>query len=750
MHLKKLELSGFKSFAKSTVLEFPSKITAIVGPNGSGKSNIAESIRWVLGEQSMKSLRGKRGEDFIWNGSEQVPRTGKASVTLFFDNKDSKVIQIGAPVSEEGLASLLDFEEILIGRKIFRDGLNEYYLNDSQVRLKDVVELLARIGLGENKHNIIGQGEVDRILMGSLRERREILEEALGLRVYHIKKDEAKRKLEATENNMKQVEALVREISPHLRFLKGQAQKAEARGSVEGELKQLGKIYFAKEGHAIDGEQTRILALSAPFIERAQKIAHEIKRLQKEIAQGEEILSSVAVKSVDEKKLMEFEAKRREKERELGRLEGRLEVERQKLSQPKLRVVDMRYIKDEIQGALSEIRSILEEEDRIEIVRSHLFVLIEDLGNLMNKIEKGTVEEVRQEVEYGVVKELEGALKTLGHELSGIATEAQKLEGKRTEEKERSRSLQQKIREIDINLSSRQEEERDVALELQRIKFEGERLDARQKVFLRELAEAGIGPKELALVVLDGYEQIPTEEIKKKIERLRGKLEEIGGIDDTVVKEFQETETRHAFLTKELEDLKKASVSLRELVSELEGHIKNNFKEGFARVKESFHEYFRIIFGGGRASLNLVKPEVRIKNQENGEAEIIEADEVGSTEEGVDIIVDLPRKRIKGLAMLSGGERALTSIALLFAITAVNPPPFLVLDETDAALDEANSQRYGAILKELSKKTQLVLITHNRETMKSAGILYGVTMGDDGVSRLLSLKLEEAKVYMNR
>ncbi len=127
----------------------------------------------------------------------------------------------------------------------------------------------------------------------------------------------------------------------------------------------------------------------------------------------------------------------------------------------------------------------------------------------------------------------------------------------------------------------------------------------------------------------------------------------------------------------------------------------------------------------------------------------MESDEEKS-EEGIEIGVDLPGKRIKGLAMLSGGERALTSIALLFAITAVNPPPFLVLDETDAALDEANSQRYAAILKELAKKTQLILITHNRETMKAAGILYGVTMGDDGVSRLLSLKLEEAEVYTNR
>ncbi len=183
MNLKKLELSGFKSFANPTTLEFPSRITAVVGPNGSGKSNLAEALRWVLGEQSMKSLRGKRGEDLIWNGSPQVPRVGKASVGLTLDNSRG---ELG-----------LDFEEVILTRKIFRDGMNEYFINDSQVRLKDVVVLIARIGLGETKHNIIGQGEVDRTLMATLRERREMLEEALGLRVYQLKKNEAVRKLNA-------------------------------------------------------------------------------------------------------------------------------------------------------------------------------------------------------------------------------------------------------------------------------------------------------------------------------------------------------------------------------------------------------------------------------------------------------------------------------------------------------------------------------------------------------------------------
>ncbi len=726
-------------------MEFPSKVTAIVGPNGSGKSNIAEGIRWVLGEQSMKSLRGKKGEDLIWNGSQQVPRMGKASVTLIFDNKDGRIP--------------LDFEEVSLGRKIFRDGLNEYYLNDSQVRLKDVVELIARIGLGETKHNIIGQGEVDRILLSSSRERREMLEEALGLRVYQLKKNEAERKLEATEENMKQVEALVREIAPHLKFLRAQAQKAEARGNVEGELKQFQKVYFAKESEEIKEERRNLELRSAPFAQKRDEVKKEIGRLTKEISEAEKLFSGVAVKSEDEKKLMGQEQKRREFEREIGRLEGKLEVEREKALQPRLKVVDTRYIADEIRGFLSEVRSILEEEDQMEVVRSHLFVLVEDLEHLLNEIGRGTVEEKPDEASRAIVRELEKTIALMQGELGRVAGEIEKFEALRHEEREKYRHLQQKIRELDLSLRAKQDEERDLALTLERFKFDEERLSLREGQMMRELETFVMTLGELAEVPLDGYEGMASEELKKKIERLRGKLEEIGGIDISVVKEYQETEARHSFLTSETEDLKKAGASLKELIKELDNHIRKDFKEGFAKIKEEFHNYFRIIFGGGKASLQLVDVPVRgVEDLEEVGIDPVRSQtpeasadaQAHRTSNGVELSVDLPRKRIKGLAMLSGGERALTSIALLFSITAVNPPPFLVLDETDAALDEANSQRYAAILKELSKKTQLILVTHNRETMKSAGILYGVTMGDDGTSKLLSLKLEEAEVYTNR
>src|SRR3989344_1759836 len=238
MRLKRLEISGFKSFAKNTVLEFPNPISAVVGPNGSGKSNVADSIRWVLGEQSIKTLRGKKGEDLIYSGSNEQARLSKASVELFFDN-----IKREFP---------LEFDEVAIGRRVYRDGANEYLLNGSNVRLKDIIELLAKVGFGSSQHHIIGQGEADRILYASPKERREMIEDALGLKIFQIKRLEAERKLDRTKDNIKQVEALRREIQPHLKFLKTQAEKFEIASKLREDLKSLFYEYLSRKGATVE------------------------------------------------------------------------------------------------------------------------------------------------------------------------------------------------------------------------------------------------------------------------------------------------------------------------------------------------------------------------------------------------------------------------------------------------------------------------------------------------------------------
>ncbi len=732
MRLKRLELSGFKSFAKTAVLEFPSAVTGIVGPNGSGKSNIKEAIQWVLGEQSMKSLRGKRGEDLIWNGSPELARMGKASVTLVFDNADGK--------------AGLDFDEVAIQRRIFRDGVNEYSVNDSPVRLKDVTELTARMGLGEYRHNIIGQGEVDRVLLASRADRYRLLEEALGLRVYQLKKAETERKLLASAQNISQAEGLIRELAPHLKFLKSQAHKASTRAALGQELKELEMAYLIREEDEIRRLNSEICERLAPLADQEEKLREEIAAIEATAREAEQALAGEDEASGMERAIASLEEKRREIERELGRLEGRLEVHKSAATGPRVATRDAGRLEKKIAEFLASARLVLRDKGDSDHVGARMAELLDDLEEVLRG---GTEEEAsgfERDTSLSVVTdEMRRAIGLGQEELSKISEQSSEYVRRRAQWYRATRAREQRIRQIDEVARAKKDQARDLALARQRIQFDAERIHIRDEEFMRELASTGIERASLDSGAAGRAANISQGELLKKIQHKRIRLEEIGGIDPALLKECDQTEARHAFLVQELEDLKNASVSLKDLMKELDAHIKKDFREGFVHIRDAFGEYFRLIFGGGRATLEIVRA-----NAADAPDEMSENESPQESEPGVELSVDLPRKRIRGLAMLSGGERALASIALLFAISAVNPPPFLILDETDAALDEANSERFAALLKELSKKTQLLVITHNRETMKSAGILYGVTMGHDSVSKLVSLKLEDAEAYTNR
>jgi chromosome segregation protein len=288
-----------------------------------------------------------------------------------------------------------------------------------------------------------------------------------------------------------------------------------------------------------------------------------------------------------------------------------------------------------------------------------------------------------------------------------------------------------------------------------------EKLNLEEENFKREVGEAGIlvGREVLNYenIKLD-WDEIKNEERniqedrRRKIERIKIRLEDMGVESSEVLREHDEVTARDAFLGKELEDLAVSRESLLSIMAELRAKIDGEFNAGIGKINSEFQKFFALLFGGGNAGLELLKPakkrdELSLSlGDEEGEMPI-EIDEEIDAKPGVEINVSLPRKKTKGLAMLSGGERALTSIALLFAMSQVNPPPFLILDETDAALDEANSRKYADMIENLSKYSQLILITHNRETMSRASILYGVTMGSDSVSRLISIKFDEAAQY---
>jgi chromosome segregation protein len=297
-------------------------------------------------------------------------------------------------------------------------------------------------------------------------------------------------------------------------------------------------------------------------------------------------------------------------------------------------------------------------------------------------------------------------------------------------------------------------EENELISKLNLLKARESRLNLEEEEFSRELEEVGhlVGVDALHFKDLDignerqviGEDRVKQEDRKRLLTKLKVRLEDssVSGMEE-VQKEYKDTSERDAFLARELEDLQTSAKTLSELIKELETRLAVEFTSGLENINKEFSKLFIAMFGGGEASLVLTK------ESNKNELEALEANEALETneakfEEGLDIKVSLPKKKVRGLMMLSGGERALTSIALIFAISQVNPPPFIILDETDAALDESNSKKYGDLVELLSKHSQLILITHNRETMSRAGVIYGVTMGSNGISKLLSISFEEA------
>jgi chromosome segregation protein len=753
MYLKSLELFGFKSFAKKSGLEFTAPVTAVVGPNGSGKSNVAEAFRFVLGEQSIKSMRGKRTEDLIFNGGDSSTRSNRASVKLVFDNQ---------PHNGTRLLNI-DFDEVAIERVIHRDSLSEYFINGSQVRLRDIVELLAGAHIGSSGHHIISQGEADRILNANVRERREMIEDALGLKVFQYKKEESNRKLEKTRENMEKVESLRKEIAPHLKFLKKQVEKVEKTIALRQELTVLYREYFKRETVYVS------VAESALAHESVGPRA-DLERLDAELLQAKAVLSASAHKDVKSTELMELEAKlktvrqsRDDINRSMGRIEGeigtleKILVREKSAAQTEVSTIEFSKAK----GLVSRVEELCVEIDSTEdmsAVRSVLNKIRESLRAFLDSNKNVRAEsraaDVEKEIavlaERKVQGESEGAEKDA--ELSRLSQEYLVLQRDIEKEKDSSRDAEKAVFRIVA-------EQNEVRGKLSVIRVREDKLRMEKEELRRELEEGAILIGRDAYLFESDATEYPTEERyaqeerRKHLEKLKIRLEDSGAVSPgEVMKEFKETTERDEFLAKELVDLEKSAQALTDLIKELESKLDTLFADGIAKINSQFKQFFALMFGGGEASLAVVREKKRkraLSPEEMAEmgisAGLSDADEPEEEAElGVDIAVNLPRKKIKALEMLSGGERALTSIALLFAVSQVNPPPFIILDETDAALDEANSKKYGDMVENLSRNSQLIVITHNRETMSRAGVLYGVTMGKEGYSKLLSIAFNEA------
>ena len=746
MKLKSLEILGFKSFANKTIFSFPANVTAVVGPNGSGKSNVVDAIRWVLGERDLKGLRVARSEEIIFGGTPNKPRMSLAQVSITLDNSDNSL-----PI---------DFKEVVIARRINRDGETDYLINQSSVRLKDIVELLAKAKIGSQGMTIVNQGSADSILKASAKERRLMIEESLGLREFQLKKEEAKRRLVSTEENLSKTRSLLEELLPHLRSLRRQVGKWEKREEIVSNLGGLEKIFFGgqfKEIYLGKNENEEKIKSFRVTLEKEEKILVELEKQFEDLNKKRPDFSQ-------EFKNIRNDIEKLEQEkgvilRELGNIEGQLQGIKRLASQRASFKPNFQEIDSTLRSTRELLSKILDLND-LDTLRKELQQIIIKIDSVFEKEKEDnsaneevvSLEKTREEVSQKI-KSFDEKIRVFNNQLDEL----------------RKRDEQTGADSHDILMKTQKQRSyiNSLSQQMNEMTLVKERMEMKEADLLLKLKESGLDANDFALEKVKGLDVVESmreqdfggtfNDLEMKIMRMRHDLSAIGEVDELLIKEAKETEDRYQFLSKELNDLEKAKIDLETIVDELTEKIDNEFSASLKVINDEFNKYFRIMFGGGKARLAITKVPKRTKKTDaeakqetvatvdGGEVEAStdNAEDNKEFEPGIEFHLELPKKKINSLEVLSGGERSLISISALFAIVSAMHPPFVVLDEVDAALDETNARRFSKILGELVAKTQFVVITHNRSTMESAQIMYGISMAEEGISRAISVKLEE-------
>ena len=980
MYLKEIKASGFKSFADTIDIELTNGISGIVGPNGSGKSNVVDAVRWVLGEQSVKQLRGEGAmSDVIFTGSKSRRAASFASVTLVFDNSD-KYLNI-------------EYDEVQIKRTIYKTGENEYFINNTKTRLKDILELFMDTGASKESFNIISQGDVANILSGKAEDRRVIFEEASGVLKYKKRKDEALRKLSKTHDNMARVDDIISELNTNMEPLKKQSEDAKiylekkeklenveialtvndiekynyeykyskekvseltlsitkmlsensseqakietiknniSKLNSELYLKQQELVKVSANAEKLSGEKAMISERSKynsedvklhdniiSLKEKILKIESQISALNKEIESeksnnkviGEKLNNTEIKLSEIEKNKENLNSKLNQKLREITAQKHRREVlinslennsslpysVKNVLNNPKLTGIHgvlgkllefeekysealevslmssvshivcdneedakeaVRYLKNNnlgratflpisiikprsidsesyetiksmngfvdiasnlvkydtkyrnivlsllgtivvvdnidnanliskklknrykvvtmtgevvniggsITGGSLKKSSILSERYELENVIKDIDVLDSEIKEIENKINEVDDNYTNLELEknsiiisvnsnseilknkYNVLDDLTNEKSTLMTELSNnqnivnnvITNEEEKILNEYYKEIEKRDELNIEINQIhkkielenedlinnESSLKNNNQEYNKAQEELKSHEIKVNRLDVKidnlLNILTNDYSISYEKAKEKYILEID------SDEARSIVSTLKREIKSLGDVNVGAIEEYDRVKERYEFLNKQKEDLTNAENVLLEIITEMDDIMKDKFSSTFNKIKEAFNETFRKLFNGGKAELKLTDP-----------SNILET--------GIDIIALPPGKKLQHISLLSGGEKTLTAIALLFSILKVRPVPFCILDEVEAALDEVNVDNFGKYLKEFKGDTQFIIITHKKKTMEYADVLYGITMQESGVSKLVSVKLEELK-----
>ena len=698
MNISKLEIFGFKSFAKKETVHFNSGITGIVGPNGCGKTNIVDAIRWVLGEQKTKRLRSSKMEEVIFNGASNVKPLGLCEVFLTIENN-------------KGLLPV-EYSEVEIGRRLYRSGESEYFINRNNCRLKDISNLFVDTGLTSDAYSVIELNMIEQILSDKDDSRRNMFEEAAGVNKYKAKRRSTLKKFDLNSRDLERIDDIIVEIQIQVKALDLQLKRFKRHEKLTNELQEL----------EIDLASARANDLANIITPLEEMLKKKNKLLQKNTSKKEvesvefdnardlylkekESLSKMKAKvdNLTEKLLSEIQEKNQESSRGVGLLEDELQ---KKISQ--LNQFDKDYIKI---VSNQDVTKSLSDESKEKFKNKNYTVIETDkkYEKLKASIQdyKDKIDKYRKEQEFDFSK-MDESIKKIKDKINNSNLE---LENK---ENEVNKAFI-KMESIRAKLDSDKFSKDDLFYEIK----EAEMKIAESKIKKTQI-EQNIVEKFGSNVKLKKLKEYNISDMVFRVEKIKRSIDSIGPINWAVKDEYEEKSSRLNNLLEQKSDLIDAENNLKEAIKKIDDVAQKQFLDTYDKVKENFETMFTVFFNGGKGSIELSDP-------------------IDPLNSDINIFAQPPGKRNNSLKMLSAGEKSLTAIALLFSIYQYKPSPFCILDEIDAPLDDINIKKFTDVIKDYSKTTQFIMVTHNKLTMESADCIYGVTAEKQGISKLMSI-----------
>ena len=773
MKFKNLEISGFKSFSEKTTVLIEKGLTGIVGPNGCGKSNIVEALRWCMGENSAKSMRGSGMEDVIFSGTSNRPSKNISEVSLLLDNSE-----------KNGPSQYKEFDEISIKRKIEKDKGSKYYINDKEVRARDVQTFFADLSTGAHSPSLISQGRIGQLVTAKPIERKSILEEAAGISGIHARRQEAEARLTAAENNLKRADELKRQQQKQLDNLKKQAEEATRYKEISSQIKKIeaGLYYLKIKDIEKDKNQIQeklseledeISAINIDYNHNNTLLEEENKKLAPLRDKRMESAATLQKLNLDMTNLVEEESRIKSLQEKLEKSiktvesdlereksisldadlnEKRISKEKEDLLNTENKLLDVQSNSSkELQiskSELNKLQSLLDEmldqiEDDIDNNKKLTKETFKDLKKLVKKI---TFSQEEYAEKYGKNKSIESDSIKRKERIKNIDIEFENWRSLKTNSKKMISELNDRSNKIKLELNENQKNPERIATSkgqnlqnLENIKkrneeIEGELVEAEKKFGLINENIREIQIKLTDLKENKARNEATIEGIENRKKDLLFSIKNELNIDnessilphsdlsDTEIENFPSIEEQ----TQKVEKTKKqrdslGSVNLRadEETKKYETEIKkmeddrSDLYSAIVKLKSSIDELNQ----KGRERLldaftkvNRKFNEVYTKLFNGGTAKIELVDSDDPLEAGLEMFVSPPGKRLQSITLLSGGEQALTALSLVFAVFLVNPSPICVLDEVDAPLDDANVTRFCALLDELTKITNTKFI----------------------------------------